>query len=117
MNAITRLALVAATLELFCAAVAYAGGGPLAMAAALIGASIATGAQIAAVALLRPAMQAQTAQFQQRWVLVSAVRFGSFVVLAGLLVAMKQVLPPLWMAAGYLGTVLVLLFAETRFLR
>ena len=32
------------------------------------------------------------------------------------MVTMKSLLPPLWLAAGYLGTLLVLLFAETQFL-
>ena len=116
MSALTRLALTAAALELFCGAFGLVVGGWAAMAAALIGASIATLAQIAAVALLRPAMQAGTARFQQRWVLGMAVRFGSFVLFAVTLVVTKAALPPLWMASGYLGTLLVLLFAETRFL-
>lgn len=116
MNAVPRLVLAAAVLELFCGVFGYVLGGPTAGLAALVGASVASGAQIAAVVLLRPAMQATTPQFQQRWVLGMAIRFGSFLVLAALLVTLQQVLPPLWTAAGYLGTMLVLLFAETRFL-
>jgi len=84
--------------------------------AALAGAAIAAAAQIWAIALLRPAMRAPAAEFQKRWVLGMAVRFASFLLFAVVLVFLKQTLPPLWMAAGYLGTLLVLLFAETRFL-
>jgi hypothetical protein len=29
---------------------------------------------------------------------------------------LRDVLPPVWMAAGYLGMMLVMLFGETRFL-
>lgn len=116
MRPLVRLVVTAAALELVCGAFGFVGAGPMAGVAALIGSSIATGAQVAAVALLGPAMRATAAQFQQRWVLGTAVRFGSFIVLAVVLVLAKQALPPLWMAAGYLGTMLVLLFAETRFL-
>ncbi len=111
-----RLALVASALELLVGAFGYFKGGTMAMAAAIIGASIATGAQVGAVALLRPAMRAQVAQFQQRWVLGTALRFISFIVLAVLVIVTKDTLPPVWLAAGYLATLLVLLFAETRFL-
>jgi hypothetical protein len=113
---LARLVLTAAALEVFCGAFGYVAGGTFAMAAAFAGASIATAAQILAVVLLTPAMRGATAQFQQRWVLGMAVRFASFLLFAALLVLTKQTLPPLWMAAGYLGTLLVLLFAETRFL-
>lgn len=116
MNATTRLTLVASGLELTAAAVGLALGGFSGMVAALIGASIASAAQVAAIAMLRPAMKSSQGQFQQRWVLGMAARFGSFVVLAVLMIVLKNTLPPLWMAAGYLGTLLVLLFAETQFL-
>ena len=39
------------------------------------------------------------------------------VALAALLVMFRDRLPVLWMAAGYLGVLLPLLFVETRFLR
>ena len=116
MKPLTRLVLTAAALELFCGLFGLVAGGVFAMAAAFAGASIATAAQVAAVALLSPAMRAGAAQFQQRWALGMAVRFASFLLFAVVLVFTKQTLPPLWMAAGYLGTLLVLLFAETRFL-
>lgn len=117
MSAIQRLVMIAAGLELMAALLGFlSGGGAMGAAAALIGASLATGAQIVAVLLLRPAMQAKQVVFQQRWVLGMAVRFASFVVLAAVMILTRSVLPPAWMAAGYLGTLLTLLFAETRFL-
>ncbi|HEY2806815.1 MAG TPA: hypothetical protein VGI92_13230 [Gemmatimonadales bacterium] len=117
MNAIRRLVMVAAGLELVAALLAYwLGGGAMGAVAALIGGSLATGAQIVAVLLLRPAMLAKQLVFQQRWVLGMAVRFGSFIVLAAVMIATRSTLSPAWMAAGYLGTLLTLLFAETRFL-
>jgi len=117
VNATTRLTLTASALELFAAGTGFALGGFSGLVAALIGASIASAAQIAAVVLLKPAMHAPAGTFQQRWVLGMAVRFMSFVALAVLMILMKETLSPLWLASGYLSTMLVLLFAETRFLK
>ncbi len=83
----------------------------------MVWAAVALAAQLTAVALLRPAMGARTAAFMRRWVVGMAVRGGSVLVLAGLLVALRGWLPAGWMAAGYLGVLLPLLFVETRFLR
>jgi hypothetical protein len=116
VSALRRLVLAAAALELFSGAFGFAVGGMSAGAAALIGAGIAAAAQIAAIVMLLPAMQAKAGVFQQRWVLGMATRFASFLALAAVMIVTRAVLPPLWMAAGYLGTLLVLLFAETRFL-
>lgn len=117
MTPITRLTLTALALELFAAGTGFWQGGFSGMIAALIGASIASAAQIAAVVMLKPAMGASAATFQQKWVLGMAVRFASFIALAVLMILMKDTLPPLWLASGYLFTLLILLFAETRFLR
>jgi len=84
--------------------------------AALIGAVIAATAQVTAIALLRPAMRAPAAEFQKRWVLGVAIRLLSFAVFAAVVIATRQILPPLWAAGGYLGTMLVLLFWENKFL-
>lgn len=116
-NALQRLVTAGAALEAVVAVAALLLDGVMAMAAALIGSSIAMAAQIAAVVLLRPAMGGSQVQFQSRWVLGMAVRFGSFVVLAVLMVMLKSSLPIAYLAVGYLCTLLVLLFAETRFLR
>lgn len=115
-TAIQRLVMVGAVVEFLVGAAAFFMGGVSALAAAIIGSGIAMGAQIVAVAALRPAMKASQAQFQQRWVLGMAARFGSFVVLAVLMIVLKDRLPVAWMASGYLSLLLVLLFAETKFL-
>jgi hypothetical protein len=116
-NALQRLVLIGAALEAAVALAALAIDGVMAMVAALVGSSIAMAAQLVAVALLRPAMGGTQAQFNQRWVLGIAARFGSFVALAAVMIALRGTLPPAYMAVGYLCTLLVLLFAETRFLR
>ncbi len=115
--ALRALLLAGAALELLAGGLGFALGGLMAGVAALVGASLASAAQVAAVVLLRPAMRAESRTFQQRWALGMAVRFGSFLVIAALILLAKDVLPPAWLAAGYLSTLLVLLFLETRFLR
>ena len=92
------------------------GGGEAAV-AALVGAAIALAAQAGAVLLLRPAMRARTSVFMSRWALGMAVRGASFLALAVLLFALKDRLPVIWMAAGYIVVLVPLLFVETRFLR
>ena len=118
MKLLQRLVMVAVSLELFAVVAAYLIGGMYAGVAAFIGASIATGAQVAAVAILVPAMQSKAQQvFQKAWVVGMAIRFASFLLLAVVMVMTRATFPPAWMAAGYLGTLLVLLFTETRFLK
>lgn len=117
MPPLQRMVLVAALLEAAVAVAAFAIAGAMAMVAAVIGSSLAIGAQIAAVVMLRPAMKASQAQFQQRWVLGMAVRFASFVALAAVMIVLKDRLPVAWLACGYLSLLLVLLYAETRFLK
>ena len=46
-----------------------------------------------------------------------AVRGASFLVVALLLFLVKDRLPVIWMAAGYLVVLVPLLFVETRFLK
>jgi hypothetical protein len=92
-------------------------GGARAAVAALAGTSVAFAAQVVAVALLRPAMRAETREFTKRWAMGMASRFGGFLAVATLILALRDVLPPAWVGGGYLGMLLVLLFTETRFLR
>ena len=85
--------------------------------AGAIGGVVALAAQVAAVALLRPAMWDPTPRFLARWLGGMALRA---VALAGLLavsVARRDALPPLPASLGFLGVLLPLLFVETRFLR
>lgn len=115
-KAVQRLVAIGSVLEGAVALAALVLDGVMAMAAALIGSSIAMGAQLVAVVLLRPAMGASQSAFQQRWVLGMAVRFASFLALAVLMFVLRESLPIAYLAVGYLCTLLVLLFAETRFL-
>ena len=116
MNWVVRMALVGSAAELVVAAIAMVEAGVFGLVAALVGGGIATSAQVAAVALLRPGLKAQTPEFVRRWVSGIAIRGGSAVVLVGVVLATKTVLPPLWTALGFLAVMLTLLYAETRFL-
>jgi hypothetical protein len=91
--------------------------GPEAAVAGLLGAAVALAAQAGAVALLRPGLAAGTPEFVRRWALGMAVRGASFLVVAILLIVLKDRLPVIWIAAGYLVVLMPLLFVETRFLR
>jgi hypothetical protein len=85
--------------------------------AAAIGGAVALAAQIAAVALLRPAMRAPTPGFMTRWLGGMAVRAAALGALLFVSVARREALPPLPASLGFLGVLLPLLFVETRFLK
>jgi len=116
VNWVVRMALVGGAAELVVAALAAVEAGPLGLAAALLGGGIATSAQVAAVALLRPGMKAGTPEFVRRWASGIAIRGGSAAVLVGVVLVTRAVLPPLWAVLGFLAVLLTLLYAETRFL-
>jgi hypothetical protein len=116
VNWALRMALVGSAAELLAAAIALAEAGIMGLAAALVGGAIATGAQVAAVALLRPGMKAGTPEFVRRWASGIAIRGASALAVVGLALATRAALPALWMAVGFLAVLLTLLYAETRFL-
>jgi hypothetical protein len=113
---VVRMVLVGGAAELVVAAIAAVVAGPLGFAAALLGGGLATVAQVAAVALLRPGMKAGTPEFVRRWASGIAIRGGSAVVLVAVVLVTRTVLPPLWAVMGFLAVLLTLLYAETRFL-
>ena len=82
-----------------------------------VGGGLAVGAQLAAVALLRPAMDAPQQVFMARWYAGMGVR----ALVLGLLLAVSAThctaLPLLETTLGYIGVLLPLLFLETRFLK
>ena len=82
-----------------------------------IGAGIAVAAQLAAVGLLRPAMDAPQQVFMARWYAGMGVR----ALVLGLLLAVsathRTALPLLETTLGYVAVLLPLLFLETRFLK
>lgn len=84
---------------------------------AAIGAGIAVAAQLAAVALLRPAMDAPQTVFMARWYAGMGVR----TLVLGLLLAVsathRTALPLVATVLGYIAVLLPLLFLETRFLK
>jgi len=84
--------------------------------AAVVGGGVALVAQLAAVALLRPAMHASQTVFMARWyggMGIRALALGLVLVLA---VTHRAVLPPLPASLGFLGVLLPLLFLEISFL-
>ena len=85
--------------------------------AAGIGGLTALGAQLVAVALLRPVMRAPQSEFMARWLGGMGVRA---LALAGVLAysaTHRAALGLLAASLGFLGVLLPLLFLETRFLR
>ena len=116
MSWFAKIVLVGAVVEAAVAATAFLVAGPMALVASLVGSGVAFGAQVAAVAGLRPGMTAQAAEFNRRWAASVIARAVSFAIVAAVILGFKAVLPPLWVATGYLTVLLSLLFAETKFL-
>jgi hypothetical protein len=82
-----------------------------------IGGVVALGAQLGAVALLRPAMRAAQPVFMARWLGGMGVRALALGALLAVAATQRAALPPLPASLGFLGVLLPLLFLETRFLR
>lgn len=116
MSWFAKIVLTGAVVEGVVAVLAFALAGPMALVASFVGSGIAFGAQVAAVASLRPGMAAPAGEFNRRFVATIAARAVSFVIVVVVLIGFNAVLPPLWVAAGYLTVLLSLLFAETKFL-
>ena len=92
--------------------VAVFGGRP-----AAIGGAAALVAQLAAVALLRPAMQAPQPLFMARWLGGMGVRALALGLVLAIAATHRAALGPLPASLGFLGVLLPLLYLETRFLR
>jgi prolipoprotein diacylglyceryltransferase len=116
MSWVLRMALVGSVAELVVAVLAWLEAGLVGLAAALVGGGLATSAQVAAVAILRPGMKARTPEFMRRWATGIAIRGATALVVVGLVLVTKAVLPPLWVVLGFFAVLLTLLYAETRFL-
>ena len=82
-----------------------------------IGGAVAVAAQLAAVALLRPAMGAPQPVFMARWLGGMGVRALALGVLLVFAVTERSALAPLTASLGFLGVLLPLLFVETEFLK
>jgi hypothetical protein len=85
--------------------------------AAGIGGAVALGAQLGAVALLRPAMRAPQPVFMARWLGGMGVRALAVGLVLAIAATHRAELAPLPTSLGFLGVLLPLLFLETRFLR
>ncbi len=85
--------------------------------AAGIGGAAALGAQLGAVALLRPAMRAGQPVFMARWLGGMGVRALAVGLVVAIAATHRAELAPLPTSLGFLGVLLPLLFLETRFLR
>jgi hypothetical protein len=85
--------------------------------AAALGGAAALVAQLAAVAVLRPAMGAPQAEFTARWLGGIGIRALGLGALLAVVATHRALLPPLPTALGFLGVLLPLLFTETRFLK
>jgi hypothetical protein len=105
------LPLVALGGVLVAVAVGIGGG------AAGIGGAAALASQLAAVALLRPAMRAPQALFMSRWLSGMGMRALALGLVLAFAATHRAALAPLPAALGFLGVLLPLLFLETRFLR
>jgi hypothetical protein len=82
-----------------------------------IGGAAALAAQTAAVALLKPAMQAPQRVFMTRWLAGMGIRTVALGMLLAISATHRTALPLLETALGFLGVLLPLLFLETRFLK
>ncbi len=78
---------------------------------------LATGLQLIAVAVLRPALGAPFAKLMARWGVGMGLRLLGVALFAGAVVADRELFPPLPTAFGYVGVLLPLLFMEARSLR
>jgi hypothetical protein len=103
--------LVAGGLVLACVALLVGGRG------AGIGGGIAVAAQLAAVRLLRPAMDAPQQVFMARWYAGMGVRTLVLGILLAVSATHRTALPLVETVLGYVGVLLPLLFLETRFLK
>ena len=84
---------------------------------AAVGGLVALGAQLAAVALLRPAMRAPQPAFMARWLGGMGIRALVLGALLTYAATHRAQLAPLAASLGYLGVLLPLLFLETKFVR
>ena len=85
--------------------------------AAGVGGAVALGAQLGAVALLRPAMRAAQPVFMARWLGGMGVRALALGLVLAIAATHRAALGPLPASLGFLSVLLPLLFMETRFLR
>ena len=84
---------------------------------AALGGGVALVAQLAAVAILRPAMTAPSPVFMARWLGGMGIRALALGALLAVVATHRATVPPLPTSLGFLGVLLPLLFTETRVLK
>ena len=84
---------------------------------AALGGAVALVAQLAAVAILRPAMTAPQPVFTARWLGGMGIRALALGALLAAVVTYRAALPPLPTLLGFLAVLLPLLVTETRVLK
>ena len=84
---------------------------------AALGGGVALVAQLAAVAILRPAMTAPQPVFMARWLGGMGIRALALGSLLAVVATHRTTVPPLPTSLGFLGVLLPLLFTETRVLK
>lgn len=82
-----------------------------------VGGAVAVGAQLVALALIRPVMGAPNKTFVPRWLAGMGIRFAAVIGLVVYAAMHRSQIAPLPAALGCLGVLLPLLFTETRFLQ
>jgi len=92
--------------------VSWIGGRP-----AAFGGGVGLVAQLAAVALLRPAMGAPQSLFLARWLSGMGIRALALGIVVIAVLTRRGTLPPLPTLSGFLGVLVPLLLVETKFLK
>lgn len=95
----------------------YIGWGREAVLPALVFGLVATGIQVASVALVRPAFAGDTTRLLKRWGWGMLLRMLGVALVAILATVDQTHFPPLPTALGFLGVLVPLLFLEVRLVR
>lgn len=95
----------------------YIGWGREAVLPALVFGLLATGIQVASVALVRPAFAGDTTRLLKRWGWGMLLRMLGVALVAILATVDQTHFPPLPTALGFLGVLVPLLFLEVRLVR
>lgn len=95
----------------------YIGWGREALLPALVFGLLATGIQVASVALVRPAFAGDTTRLLKRWGWGMLLRMLGVALVAILATLDQTHFPPLPTALGFLGVLVPLLFLEVRLVR
>ena len=111
-----KLAAVGLGLTVVVTAILWLGWGRAAVVPGLTFGGLATGIQVAAVAAVKPVWNEAYERFAWRWAMGMGLRLVGVAAIVLAVVLDPNLYPPLPTAFAYLGVLVPLLFAETRFL-